>query len=144
MKLVKIFMTKLSRSVSKFSRWDWMVFEIALMMFSLLLAKAIPSLITGVPVWVYFVLFILPYTYLLRDFFSKANKISTENIVKKFSHLASNFEVFDWAAYKVCIFGFSLMFASWVPVLLELHWVIYIVVVLVLSLYFFAHIFSEK
>lgn len=143
-KLFKDFMKKVSKSVSKYSRWDWMAFEMAVMMMALLLAKIIPFLMTGVPVWVYFVIFVLPYTYLLREFFSKENKVNTKNIVKKFSHVASKFEVFDWTAYKLCILGFSLLLASWAPVLLELHWAIYAGVVLALTVYFYAHVFSEK
>lgn len=144
MKLFKMFMKKLSISVLTFSRWDWMIFEMSVMMMALFLASVIPFLITGVPVWVYFVIFILPYTYLLRNFFSKAKRLNTSNVVSQFSTVASKFETFDWTTYKLCIVGFTLMLVTWAPILAELPWFIYIIVVLILMIYFFAKVFSEK
>lgn len=143
-KILKDFMKKLSKSVSKYSRWDWMIFEMDVMFASLLLAKVIPFLLVWIPVWVYFIVFILPYTYLLRKFFTQEKKIIKSNIVKKFSDLVSKFKIFEWSIYKFCIFGFTLMLASWAPVLLELNWLIYAIVVVALTGYFYAHLFSEK
>jgi len=73
---LKNYIQKVSKAVLKFSWLDWSSFEMSVMLFTLFLAVLIPFLTTKVPLWVYFVVFIVPYTYLLWKFFSNVGKLT--------------------------------------------------------------------
>lgn len=141
---LKNYMQKVSKAVLKFSWLDWSSFEMSVMLFTLFLAVLIPFLTTKVPLWVYFVVFIVPYTYLLWKFFSNVGKLTQKWMIKKLNQTLSKFKIFEWFLYKLCIFWFTLMLVIWAPVLLKLHWIVYLIFYVALSVYLVAHVLHEK
>lgn len=143
MKRLKNYYTKVNKAASKFTRWEWMSFELSVMAFTLMLISLLPALLI-VPVWAYFIIFIVIYTYFLRRVFPKIENLKIKGFVPRFSTIAHEFKYFDWATYKISVMAFTLMLASFIPALAELHWSIYLVVFVALIIYLFAHIFNKK